>query len=337
MHAKLEIRLMTATDDLALAPATHPAPVPDTPRDERARIAAHLLEPQASISPRYLYDPLGCHLFDAITELPEYYPTRTERTIAEQHRDAIAAFLVAHVGRQAPLVDLGAGSCGKAPFWFGPLGCTDYLAVDLAREHVEHALLGLRTRHPGVCMRCVALDLVWDLPQLAAHVERPAVLFYPGSSISNFEPEQAVRLLREMRAVARGGALLIGVDLWKSAAELQAAYDDAVGVTAAFNRNVLQHINRLLGADFDPRQWQHIAHVDGERQRVEMRLAAIGAQTVRWPGGERHFADAEYIHTENSYKWTLDGFAACLRQAGWQAPRNWTDDHDRFALFAATA
>ncbi len=328
-----EARLTTALDTIAPAPAPTAQPL----QDERTRIAAHLMERQASISPRYLYDALGCHLFDAITELDEYYPTRTERAIAEQHRVPIAGFLTDHAGPQAPLVDLGAGSCSKAPFSFGPLGCTEYVAVDLARDHVERALLGLRTRHPGVRMQCVALDLVWHLPKLASHVARPAVLFYPGSSIGNFEPEQALRLLREMHAVARGGALLIGVDLWKSPAELQAAYDDATGVTAAFNRNVLRHVNRLIGADFDPRQWQHIAHVDSERQRVEMRLAAIGAQTVHWPGGERRFADAEYIHTENSYKWTRDGFADCLQQAGWQAPRSWTDDHARFALFAAAA
>lgn len=325
-----------------MTPATEePIPIeaaaPAGMLDECSRIAAHLLEPQATISPRYLYDTTGCHLFDAITELQEYYPTRTERAIAEQQRDAIAAFLMERVGRQAPLVDLGAGSCSKAPHWFAPLDCTEYIAVDLARAHVERALTGLRTNHPQVEMHCVTLDLVWHLPDLAAHLSRPAVLFYPGSSISNFEPQQALRLLREMHAVSLGGALLIGVDLWKSPAVLQAAYDDAVGVTAAFNRNCLRHINRLIGADFDPAQWQHIAHVDSVRQRVEMRLAAIGAQTVRWPGHARHFADAEYIHTENSYKWTLDGFADCLQQAGWQAPRSWTDADARFALFAAHA
>jgi len=137
--------------------------------------------------------------------------------------------------------------------------------------------------------------------------------------------------------VAAGGALLVGVDLVKPINVLEAAYDDALGVTAAFNLNLLRHLNALLGADFDVKQWRHVALFNTAESRIEMHLEAREPLTVRWPGGERRFAAAERIHTENSYKWTLDGFAALLREAGFSEPRAWTDERGWFALFVAGA
>jgi L-histidine N-alpha-methyltransferase len=164
-----------------------------------------------------------------------------------------------------------------------------------------------------------------------------SLVFYPGSSIGNFDPGEALRLLREARELSDGGALLIGVDLLKDSATLQAAYDDRLGVTAAFNLNLLRHLNRLIGSDFDPRQWQHRAVFDRPLSRIEMHLVAREPLTVTWAdGGSRSFSAGEHIHTENSYKWSLPGFEAVLRDAGWRGVRHWTDEQQAFAVLLAT-
>jgi L-histidine Nalpha-methyltransferase len=165
----------------------------------------------------------------------------------------------------------------------------------------------------------------------------PALVFYPGSSIGNFAPGDALRLLREARAAAAGGALLIGADLHKPHDVLEAAYDDGLGVTAAFNLNLLRHANRLLGADFDVRGWQHVARYDAPASRIEMHLEARSAVRVQWRGGERSFAAGERIHTENSYKWDPAGFEALLRDAGWRDVRRYTDARQWFGVFLAFA
>jgi L-histidine Nalpha-methyltransferase len=181
------------------------------------------------------------------------------------------------------------------------------------------------------------LDFSARLALPAALCQPRSLVFYPGSSVGNFDPADALRLLREALALADGGALLIGVDLVKDRAVLEAAYDDALGVTASFNLNLLRHLNRLIGSDFDARQWQHLARFDAPASRIEMHLVARQAVTVSWPGGERHFRAGERIHTENSYKWTLAGFQALLRDAGWRGVRHWTDEQQAFAVLLATA
>jgi uncharacterized SAM-dependent methyltransferase len=160
-------------------------------------------------------------------------------------------------------------------------------------------------------------------------------VFYPGSSIGNFGPDAALRLLRQARELASGGALLIGVDLLKPRALLEAAYDDDLGVTAAFNLNLLKHLNRLLGADFDVRDWRHVALFDAATSRIEMHLEARRARQVRWRDGERDFAAGERIHTENSYKWAAADFEALLRQAGFGRVQRWSDAQGWFGLFLA--
>ena len=163
------------------------------------------------------------------------------------------------------------------------------------------------------------------------------MVFYPGSSIGNFNPDQALALLRQTHALAAGGSLLIGVDLLKPAAQLEAAYDDGLGVTAAFDLNALRHLNRLIGSDFDVRQWRHLARFNVTESRVEMHLQARHALTVTWPGGERRFAADESIHTESSYKWQRGDFEALLRDAGFKRVQGWTDDRDWFAVLLADA
>jgi dimethylhistidine N-methyltransferase len=165
----------------------------------------------------------------------------------------------------------------------------------------------------------------------------PALVFYPGSSIGNFSPDEALRLLREARTLARGGALLIGVDLVKPTALLEAAYDDDLGVTAAFNLNLLRHLNRLLDADFDVRQWRHVARFDEAHSRIEMHLQAREKLVVGWRGQQRRFAAGEGIHTENSYKWSPAGFEGLLKRAGFERLAHWTDPKGWFALFLASS
>jgi dimethylhistidine N-methyltransferase len=299
--------------------------------DLRGELTAGLLAPAATIAPKYFYDALGSRLFDAITELPEYYPTRTEAAIMAGHGAAMADV----VGRGRTLVDLGAGNCVKAGRLFAVLAPRRYVAVDISVEFLRNALNCLQREHPQMDMVGVGLDFssALDLPSEAG--DGPRTLFYPGSSIGNFTPEAAEEFLRRAHRGSPGGNLLIGVDLVKDKATLDAAYDDALGVTAAFNRNVLRHVNRVLGSDFALADWRHVAFFDEAASRIEMHLEARRAVGVGWPGGERRFAAGERIHTENSYKYTPEGFEALLRRAGYRETICWTDASRAFAVFAA--
>ena len=307
----------------------------------REELVRGLLAPAAFTSPKYLYDALGSRLFDAITELPEYYPTRTEAAIFAAHATDMATRLPAG----ATLVDLGAGNCKKAAGLFETFRPARYVAIDISVDYLREALAGLQRQHPGLDMVGVGMDFSQSLtlpPEARAQGDtNPCVLFYPGSSIGNFTPGEALTLLRQARAACAqggaGGGLLIGVDLVKAAGVLEPAYDDALGVTAAFNRNLLLHVNRLTGADFRVADWQHVALFNATASRIEMHLEARSPVTVRWPGGQRAFAAGERIHTENSYKWLQPDFDALLRTAGFGASRVWTDAHGWFAVFWAPA
>jgi dimethylhistidine N-methyltransferase len=293
--------------------------------------------PQATLPPKYFYDSQGSRLFDAITELVEYYPTRTEAAIFATRGTAIGDATLRCTGAGPVIVDLGAGNCAKGAALFPLLQPRRYVAVDISADYVAGALAQLQREQPLLDLVGVGLDFSRQL-SLPSELtgERPLV-FYPGSSIGNFDRPGALELLRQARALAGRGALLIGVDLVKDERVLVDAYDDALGVTAAFNLNLLRHLNRLLGADFDVRRWRHVALFNRLDSRIEMHLESQLAQTVRWPGGERSFAAGERIHTENSYKWTREAFAALLREAGFREPRHWTDERGWFALFLAVA
>ncbi|HRD85847.1 MAG TPA: L-histidine N(alpha)-methyltransferase [Rubrivivax sp.] len=302
-----------------------------------AEAASGLRADAAWVSPKFFYDALGSRLFDAITELDEYYPTRTEASIFAQHGDRIVDAALGMSGPRPMLVDLGAGNCAKAARLLARLEPRRYVAVDISVEFLRESLIELQRRHPQLPMAGVGLDFSRQLQLPGELSDGPALLFYPGSSIGNFGPAEALALLQRMRVLAAGGALLIGADLVKPGAVLEAAYDDAPGVTAAFNLNLLRHLNRLLGADFDLRQWQHRALFDAGRSRIEMHLESRVEQWVRWPGGERRFAAGERIHTENSYKWTPAGFVQLLRQAGYSDVTQWTDAQAWFGVFLARA
>ena len=301
-----------------------------------AEAAAGLAARPAQVSPKFLYDALGSRLFDAITELDEYYPTRTEASILQHALPQIAAAATRAAGPQPTLVDLGAGNCAKAARLFDAIAPRRYVAVDISVDFLRQAIECLQRQFPQMDMVGVGLDFSARLALPPALCEGPALVFYPGSSIGNFNPGEALRLLREARALAAGGALLIGVDLVKPVALLEPAYDDALGVTAAFNLNLLNHLNRLIGADFKVRDWQHVALFNSADSRIEMHLQSRSAQRVRWPGGERRFEAGERLHTENSYKWQRANFESLLRDAGFTAVQTWTDEQAWFAVMLAS-
>lgn len=297
-----------------------------------AEICAGLLATPAMVSPKYFYDGMGSKLFEAITELPEYYPTRTEAAIFAAH----GADMAACTGPGMTLLDLGAGNCAKAASLFPLLQPKHYVPIDISRDFLNGAVERLRQRFPHIEMTPLALDLAGPFalpPEVGAERRQ---FFYPGSSIGNFTPREAANFLRHVRENAGAdGGLLIGVDLVKDHGVLNAAYDDAIGVTAAFNLNMLRHLNHLAGADFDVTMWRHIAFFNAAESRIEMHLEAREAQTVHWNGGERAFARGERIHTENSYKYTRESFTALLAEAGFRVDGVWTDAAQWFAVMHA--
>ncbi len=304
------------------------------PDAERRALVAGLLARPATIPPKYFYDALGCALYGAICELPEYYPTRTERAIFGEHRAAIAQA----VGRGRQFVDLGAGDCCKALAWLPFVAPARYVAVDFAADELRRSLAKMATEFPDLAMLGVVADFTRGLDLAADLGPEPVTFFYPGSSIGNFTPDEARAFLRDVQrhCVARAGSgLLIGVDTKKDPARLAAAYDDALGVTAAFNRNVLHHVNRILGSDFVPDAYAHRGFYDAATGRIEMHLEARTPQVVRLPGATRAFAAGERIHTENSYKYAPDEFAALLRDAGFARSERWQDVRGDFAVFYA--
>jgi len=307
-------------------------------RDIRAEVIAGLQYRPAHTSPKYFYDVLGSKLFEAICELPEYYPTRVEAAIFENNVIDIAR----SVGRGCTLIDLGAGNCEKAARLFPAFLPAQYVAIDISLAFLRVAVGQLRQRFPQVAMTELGMDFSESL-EMPHRVRRERRLFfYPGSSIGNFAPPQAVEFLRRIRSQCQvsdkaGGGLLIGVDLVKDKAVLDAAYDDALGVTASFNLNLLLHLNRLLDADFNLREWQHRGFFDVARSRIEMHLVARHALTVSWPSGQRHFARGESIHTESSYKYTQAGFLELLAEAGFGKPTVWTDPDCWFMVCHAQA
>jgi dimethylhistidine N-methyltransferase len=303
-----------------------------------AELNAGLSMLQATVSPKYLYDALGSRLFTAICELQEYYPTRTETAIFNTCRNEIAA----SAGRGMTLIDLGAGDCSKAERLIPSFQPRQYVAVDISTDFLRESLDRLRERFKKTEVLGLGMDFSGnlDLPE-SVHCNK-RLFFYPGSSIGNFSPPEATAFLQRLRRACEcgnrpEGGLLIGVDLVKEEAVLNAAYDDALGVTAAFNLNLLRHLNRLLGADFRIEDWHHKAFFNAQESRMEMHLVARSNVTVRWRSGRRRFEKGESIHTENSYKYTQKGFLSLLEQAGFGNARIWTDPQKWFMVCHADA
>ena len=302
--------------------------------DPAEQLLAGIAAPKASIPPWHLYDDIGSRLFEVITAVPDYYPTRTEAALLTEHLPAIASAVDMEGGT---IIDLGAGSCEKAPRLFPFVRPRQYAPVDISADFLKAAVERLQHEHPSIEMIGVGTDFSThlELPEAVGRERR--LFFYPGSSIGNFTPDQARGFLQRVREqMFHDSAMLIGIDLVKDIATLERAYDDRLGVTAAFNRNTLYNVNRTAGTDFDPADWRHLSRFDKQLSRIEMLLEARQPTTVSWSGGERHFRAGERIHTESSYKYTLETFAELLGSAGLRTTGSWTDSKDWFAMFLAT-
>ncbi|MEI7570384.1 MAG: L-histidine N(alpha)-methyltransferase [Alcaligenaceae bacterium] len=290
-----------------------------------------LLAQSASISPKFLYDALGSHLFTAITLLPEYYPTNTEKNIFTQYQEQIAQA----IGLDSTLIDLGAGNCQKAELFFNVLKPSTYLAIDFSVEYLKEAIKKLEPKYPHILMQYMGMDFSKQLVIPSSVTATKRTFFYPGSSLGNFLSAEALKLLSQIKSQAHDGGLLLGVDLMKEDSVLIAAYDDPLKVTAAFNLNILRSINAHLGSDFRVEQFRHIVKINHLENRVELYLEALEDLTVSWPGHARAFKRGELIHTENSHKYTLQSITQLLNKAGFETTKIWTDPKDYFAVIYA--
>ena len=297
--------------------------------DFRAEVLGGLSQASRQLSPRFFYDRHGSELFDAITELAEYYPTRTEISILQEHGETIADLL----GHDCRLLELGSGSSKKIRVLLDALKPAVYMPVDISREHLLGSAEALAADYPALEVHAVCADYTtdFDLPVCPDHL--PRVIFFPGSSIGNFEPSGAVELLRRMaQHLEEGGRMLIGVDLKKDVELLNAAYNDSQQLTAAFNLNMLHRINRELEADFDVQAFTHHAFYNEREGRVEMHLVSREVQAVTVAGQLFEFAAGETIHTENSYKYGVEEFQALAEGAGFVPEKVWTDDDKLFSV-----
>ncbi len=301
-----------------------------TPSGFAADLLAALGNKPHSISPKYFYDAPGSALFDRICELPEYYPTRTELGILQRNAQAIAQ----HMGPQAEVVEFGAGSLLKVRVLLEALEApTRYVPLDISGEHLHAACAALRQDYPGLRVEPLVADYT-QAYALPARLPRAGqrVGFFPGSTLGNFTPSEALLFLHHAAQALRGGALLLGVDLVKDPALLHAAYNDAAGVTATFNLNLLARANRELGADFVLAQFAHAAFYNAPLQRIEMHLQSRQRQQVRLCGQVFTLEEGETLHTENSYKYTSAGLLALAQQAGFTPGPAWTDVQNYFSL-----
>ena len=284
------------------------------------------------LSPKYFYDQAGAQLFEDITALPEYYLTRCELEILRERAPEMARFFPAG----SALIEFGSGSSKKVRILLAAAPTiAAYIPVDISSEMLVQEAEELRRDYPRLAVLPVEADFTqpFSLPAEAAGMAHTG--FFPGSTIGNFEPHEACAFLRHAgRMLGRGATLIIGVDLVKDVSVLNAAYDDAAGVTAKFNLNLLARINRELGANFDLASFSHEAFYNAERHRIEMHLASKKRQKVRVAGRAIEFRAGETIHTENSYKYTLDSFRALARGSGWDPVAVWTDAGANFSIHA---
>ena len=297
-----------------------------------ADVVAGLTAVPKRLPPKYFYDSAGSALFERITRLPEYYLTRCEVSILNEHAQDIADL----IPPGAALIEFGSGSSSKTRIVLSTAkSLAAYVPVDISAEFLRRQADSLRQEYPSVAMLPVAADFSqpFSLPEAAAMLPRAG--FFPGSTIGNFEPHEAAAFLRHAgRMLGRGSTFIVGVDLVKDAQVLQNAYNDSQGVTAQFNLNLLARINCELGAKFNLAAFEHHAFFNRERSRIEMHLASLKRQRVRVCGECIDFRAGETIHTENSYKYTIESFRALARGAGWTPVAVWTDVDNYFSVHA---
>jgi dimethylhistidine N-methyltransferase len=287
------------------------------------------------LPPKYFYDQLGSRLFEEITRLPEYYPTRTETAILEANAAEIARLIPA----DAAMIEFGAGSSAKVRILLrAAKQVSAYVPVDISGEFMADEAAQLTADMPSLRVLPVAADFTRPFELPASLGTKPRVGFFPGSTIGNFEPHEAHAFLRHAVAMlGRGALLIIGADLVKDPAILNAAYNDSAGVTAMFNLNLLERINHELDGEFRLEKFCHRAFYNREKQRVEMHLVSLARQKVRVMGKVFDFRRGETIHTENSYKYTVELFRSHARSSGWTPAATWLDPQSFFSVHALVA
>lgn len=298
-------------------------------------LIAGLSARQKSIPCRFFYDAAGSELFERITELPEYYPTRTETAILRDR----AADIAAGIAPGTVLIEFGSGSSLKTELLLAQMPeLHAYVPIDISGVALRAARARIQTRFPSLRVLPVRGDFSHALTLPSEISSRPRLGFFPGSTIGNLIEPEAVELLANMRRIlGADGRLIIGADLKKDVRRLISAYDDAAGVTAAFNLNLLQRANRELGADFDVGRFDHLATYDVRHGRIDLYLVSKTEQTVHILGSRFRFAAGERIHTEHSHKYDVDGFRVMARRAGWQPQDMWTDAEGLFSVHGMAA
>ncbi|MDZ7771745.1 MAG: L-histidine N(alpha)-methyltransferase [Balneolaceae bacterium] len=296
----------------------------------RREVIEGLSRPQKRLPSKYFYDERGSELFEHITRLEEYYLTRTEWSILEDHGGDMAR----RIGARAALVELGSGSSRKTRLLLDRLpDLQAYVPVDISSDYLRKVSRELRREYPGLSVRPVCADYTthFELPDLPGETERLA-FFFPGSTIGNYKPTRAQAILARIAGLMKaGGLLLIGVDLKKDPRVLEAAYNDRKGVTSAFNRNILRHLNRELEGNFNPSGFEHLAFYNPEKGRIEMHLVSRKRQKVQVAGRTFELEEGETIHTENSHKYTLEEFRRLVKDR-FHIEKVWTDRRDWFSL-----
>ncbi|QZY85533.1 L-histidine N(alpha)-methyltransferase [Exiguobacterium acetylicum] len=295
----------------------------------RLEVIEGLMREQKVLPAKYFYDHIGSQLFEQITQQPEYYPTRTELAILEQHRAEIAR----SIGDVHTLIEYGSGSSRKIQMLLETFTHLDtYMPIDISKDFLMESARQLSERYPALHIKAVCGDYSQSI-SLPVEESQKRVIFFPGSTIGNFEPEEAMRFLRHSsRILETGDGFLIGVDLKKSVDVLERAYNDAAGVTAAFNLNMLTHLNQMLEGTFDVTRFEHHAFYNKEKGRIEMHLRSQLDQLVQVGDVTVPFKQGETIHTENSYKYSKEEFETLARQSGFHSVNCWIDDNERFSV-----
>jgi dimethylhistidine N-methyltransferase len=296
-------------------------------------VVAGLTAMPKRLPPKYFYDHAGSELFERITALPEYYPTRCELGILQAHAKDIAA----RIPDGAALIEFGSGASTKTRILLSAAKLAAYVPVDISAEFLQAQVDALKRECPAVAMLPLAADFSQPFAVPAAAQSMPRVGFFPGSTIGNLEPHEAASFLRQAgRILGPRSTFVVGVDLIKDEKVLHRAYNDKQGVTAQFNRNILARINRELGAKFNLASFEHHAFYNRERSRIEMHLASVKRQRIAVCGERIEFRAGETIHTENSYKYSVESFGAIARGAGWTPVAVWTDRDHYFSVQVLT-
>ena len=299
------------------------------PSDFFSEVIAGLISEPKVIPPKFFYDEKGSKLFEDICETAEYYPTRAEQQILQDNAEEIASI----IGHQCLLVEPGSGNCEKVRFLLDSLRPQAYVPMDISRDHLRKAAHSLSEDYPWLDVHAACIDFTQPIDLSFCPPQYQRIAFFPGSSIGNFEPHAAIDFMAHVaESIGAGGGMLIGVDLKKDKAILDAAYNDGDGVTAAFNLNLLERINKELDANFDIEHFEHHAFYNPDHGRIEMHLRSKVDQTVQIDDQEVSIAKDETIHTENSYKYTLREFRSLAQQAGFEPVNCWTDPDGLFSV-----